>query len=100
MQFKIILFLLAFIFAIIGVFGLKEIKELKASKKALETQINAINEQNEKNKLDLEARNQEITNNNVKINELQNKIKNQFKKDSCVNTIVDNDFLELLHENN
>ena len=60
MQFKIILFLLAFIFAIIGVFGLKEIKELKASNKALETQINAVSKQNELNKQDIAKRNEEI----------------------------------------
>jgi len=100
MQTKIILSLIASIFAIVSVFGLKTINELKKDKKALETQIIAINEQNIKNIKDLQIRNAEIINNNIKINELQNKIKNQFKKDSCINTIIDNDFLELLHENN
>jgi hypothetical protein len=99
MQFKIIVFLIAFIFTILGLFGLKEIKELKASKKALELQIKANNEQMQLFKLDSEQRNQEIINNQGKINDLQKKLKTQFNSTSCVNTIIDNTFIEFLRNN-
>lgn len=98
LQNKIIIGLLFVIFAIVGVFGIKEIKELKASKKALETQIKADNEQMQLFKLDSEQRNQELLNNEVKINDLQKKLKTQFKKDNCINIIIDDDFIKLLQD--
>lgn len=82
------------------VFQSYRLKVSNEKQKALQTQINAINEQNEKNKQDLVKRNEEITNNQGKIRELQNKIKTQFKKDNCVNIIVDNDFLAILQNIN
>lgn len=96
MQKYIIYFLATFIFVSTSIFGLKTIKELKDNNKRLQTQIIALNEQNTKNMLDLENRNKEIINNGAKISDLQNKIKIQFKKDDCVNVIVNNDFLNLL----
>lgn len=99
MQKYIIYFLATFIFASVSIFGLKTIKELKESNKRLQTQIITLNEQNAKNMQDLQNRNEEIINNGTKINDLQKKIRNSFKKDDCVNTIINNDFFNLLHSN-
>ena len=96
----IIYFLATFIFASMSIFGLKTIKELKESNKQLQTQIIALNEQNAKNMQDLENRNKEIINNGAKINDLQKKIRNQFKKDDCVNVVVNNDFLDIVQNSN
>jgi len=97
---KIIVGLIIVIFAILCVFELKMIKDLKKSNKTLQTQIIAINSQNEKNRQDLANRNEELNNNQVKINDLQKKIKIKFKKDNCVNIIVDTDFLNILRDKN
>ncbi len=101
MQTKIILSLIASIFAIVSVFGLKTINELKKDKKALETQIIAINEQNIKNIKDLQIRNAEIINNNIKINDLYKKIETISKNtsDKCFNASVNDDVLQLLKDN-
>lgn len=98
-QIKIIGIFIAIILMLGLAFQSFRIKELKQDKKQLETKINAINKQNELNKQDLVKRNEEITNNQGKIRELQNKIKNQFSKDSCVNVPVDDNFLNFLRNN-
>jgi uncharacterized protein HemX len=99
LQMKAIGILIAIILMLGLGFQSFRLKVSNDKQKALQSQINSLNEQNEKNKLDLESRNNEITNNQGKINDLQNKIKTQFKNDNCINSLINNEFLELLYEN-
>lgn len=100
LQGKIIGILIAIILMLGLVFQSFRLNVSKEKQKSLQTQIIALNEQNSKNMQDLENRNQEVIKNKGEIYELQNKIKKQFSSDSCVNTTIDNSFIELLQNSN